>query len=166
MYIIQYVLGNLHSDSASSMHEKLAVKQANRIKLGFYKCECLRFIRTITQTLEISSFKVRVLLLMHIRSECFHIPRAPVTFTVSVTMTGTTRPAGSNTQERRIKERLVVTLQRRGSAASQSLQISEECVSLLERLYACIHSFNRVFMLVLGDKNRATLTLSHQHCLK
>ena len=54
---------------------------------------------------------------MRIRSECFCIPRAPVTFTVSVTMTGTARPAGSNTQERRIKERLVVTLQRKGSPA-------------------------------------------------
>lgn len=62
------------------------------------------------QTLEIPGFKVRVLLLMHIRSECFHIPRAPVTFTVSLTMTGTARPAGSNTQERKIKERSVVTL--------------------------------------------------------
>lgn len=29
--------------------EKLPFKQKNRIKLGFYKCECLRFIRTITR---------------------------------------------------------------------------------------------------------------------
>lgn len=80
------------------------------------------------QTLQISGFKVRGLLLTHIRSESFRIPRAPVTFTVSITMTGIARPAGSNTQERRIKERSVVTLQRKRGwgTASQSLQITEQ----------------------------------------
>lgn len=45
------------------------------------------------QTLENSGLKVaqRALLLMHIRSESFRIPRAPVTFTVSVTVTGTAK---------------------------------------------------------------------------
>lgn len=104
-------------------------KQTNRIKLGKIEILELRVSevhKNNNQTSEISGFKVRVLLLMHIRSECSRIPRASVTFTVSVTMTGTARPAGSNTQERRTKERSVVTLQRRGSAASQSSQISEQ----------------------------------------
>ena len=96
---------------------------------------------------------------MHIRSECFLIPRAPVTFTVSVTLTGTARPAGSNTQEERIKERLVVTLQRRGSTASQSLQISEQWVNPPEKMRVLIHSFNKVLVLVLGDKNSLILSV-------
>lgn len=82
---------------------------------------------------EISGFKVRVLLLMHIRLECFCIPRASVTFTVSVTLTGTARPAGSNAQEERMKERLGVT-KRRGSNSSVFMLVWESNNLLLSTL--------------------------------
>lgn len=71
----------------------------------------MEIICDYTQSLFVQNNKkgVRALLLLHIRSESFCIPRTPVTFTVSITVTGMAEPAGSNTQERRIKERSLGT---------------------------------------------------------
>lgn len=124
---------------------------------GFEQTRVSEVHKNNNQTWEISGFKVRVLLLTHIRSECFRIPRAPVTFTVSLTMTGTARPAGSNTQERKIKERSVVTLQMGGGHGARPVnlwQISEQWV--------CSHS-SRKMTVFHKDNNLTALAVSLIH---
>lgn len=124
---------------------KACVYARSKIKVGL----SLTIWQNNNQTTEISGFKVRVLLLTHIWPESARIPRAPVTFTVNVTTDKHgARPVGSNTREGRIKERSVVTLQRKrewmGGTVSQSLQITEQWVNRLRNLYVCFICFDAV----------------------